>query len=54
MAAMNGMANGVGNRIGNRQSEKVITVTSKELESNYSSPVKPGWPLVLWVIGGPG
>lgn len=32
----------------------VITVTSRELEQNYSSPVKPGWPPVLWVIGGPG
>lgn len=36
-----------------RPSTQIISVTSNQ-PANYRSPVKPGWPPVLWVIGGPG
>ncbi|XP_017775811.1 PREDICTED: adenylate kinase isoenzyme 5 [Nicrophorus vespilloides] len=37
-----------------RPQTQVISVSSKEMPPTYQSPIKPGWPPVLWVIGGPG
>ncbi|XP_015835599.1 adenylate kinase isoenzyme 5 isoform X1 [Tribolium castaneum] len=36
-----------------RPKTQVISVTTNN-QHNYQSPVKAGWPPVLWVIGGPG
>jgi adenylate kinase family enzyme len=36
-----------------RPKTQVISVTANN-NHNYQSPVKTGWPSVLWVIGGPG
>lgn len=37
-----------------RPKTQIISVTTKQPQNNFQSPVKPVWPPVLWVIGGPG
>ncbi|KRT85301.1 hypothetical protein AMK59_2242, partial [Oryctes borbonicus] len=37
-----------------RPQTQVLSVNGNAKPVEYQSPVKPGWPPVLWVIGGPG
>ncbi|KAK9731388.1 hypothetical protein QE152_g13691 [Popillia japonica] len=37
-----------------RPQTQVLSVNGNAKPMEYQSPVKPGWPPVLWVIGGPG